>query len=362
MKKMFLRSLLPGMLLMQTQTLQAHHSFTMFDDDNPMTLTGSVDAFHWTNPHTFVDLEVIDDNGNRTIWQLEHGPKNMLSRRGWDANTLEPGDQIEVEIHPLRSGKPGGRFMAYNVVGSIEKDVEGETTIFNISRPDPVSMTGTVARDLNGIWVNANGDIHFDTSVARTDQMPPLRPEYMARWQERLTNAAAGRSTNDPTALCIPPGFPRFLSMVYPGEILQSDHQINWYAEWYEANLRIYLDDRPQPEPLEPSYNGYTTGTWNGNVLATRTIAMKADTLIDTTGVPHSAQLEVTMAIRKLTPDYLEVDVTLIDPVAFTTPWKTTKHYARAPANYSIQEYSCHEGNRYEVSEDGSVQIRFEDN
>jgi len=341
---------------------QAHHSFSMFDANNPRTITGSVAAFHWTNPHTFVDLEVVDENGVKTIWQLEHGPKNMLSRRGWNADSFKPGDRITVEIHPLTNGKPGGRFMSYKFVDSDTIEVERSTTIFDIPRPDPVPMTSEIARNLNGIWVNANGGIHFDSTVARNEQSPPLRPEYMARWEERLANAEAGISTNDPTALCIPPGFPRFLGMVYPGEILQSEHQINWYAEWYESTIRIYLDERPQPEPLELSYNGYTTGKWNGNVLETRTISMKADTLIDTTGVPHSSQLEVTMSIEKLTPDYLEVAVTLNDPIAFYEPWETIKHYARAPAGFSIQEYSCHEGNRYEVTADGSVQIRFDEN
>jgi hypothetical protein len=149
--------------------------------------------------------------------------------------------------------------------------------------------------------------------------------------------------------------------MVYPGEILQTEQQINWYGEWYEATVRIYLDDRPQPQQLDHSYNGYTTGKWVGNVLETKTIALRGDTLIDTTGVTHSDQLEVDMSIKKLTPDFMEVEVTLVDPIAFYEPWKTTKHYARAPADYSIQEYSCQEGNRYEVAEDGSVQIRFED-
>jgi hypothetical protein len=340
----------------------AHHSFTMFDANNPQNLTGSVVAFNWTNPHTFVDLEVVDENGVKTIWQLEHGPKNMLSRRGWDANSFKPGDQIDVEIHPLTSGKPGGRFMSYNFIDSAKIIVERSSTIFNIPPPEPVEMPPEVAKNLNGMWVTASGGIHFDSTVAPSEQTPPLRPEYMASWKERRANAEAGRSTNDPTALCIPAGFPRFLGMVYPGEILQSDHQINWYAEWYEATVRIYLDERPQPDPLELSYNGYTTGKWNDNVLETLTIAMKADTLIDTTGVPHSEQLEVTMSIKKLTPDYMEVDVTLNDPIAFYEPWQTIKHYARAPAEFSIQEYSCSEGNRYEVTADGSVQIKFDEN
>ncbi len=344
--------------------VDGHHSFTMFDANNPQTISGTVVEFHWTNPHTFVDLEVVDENGVKTVWQLEHGPKNMLSRRGWNEDSFKPGDRIDVEIHPLTSGKPGGRFMSYSFVDSDSDfvEVERSTTIFDIPPPEPLAMSLDVARNLNGIWVNANGGIHFDSTVSRSEQSPPLRPEYMSRWQERQAKANVGISINDPTALCIPAGFPRFLGMVYPGEILQAEHQINWYAEWGESTVRIYLDGRSQPDPLEVSYNGYTTGKWNGSILETHTIAMKAETLIDTTGVPHSDQLEVTMFIKKLTPDYIEAEIILNDPVAFYEPWRTIKHYARAPSEFSIQEYSCFEGNRYEVTADGSVQIKFEEN
>ena len=145
--------------------------------------------------------------------------------------------------------------------------------------------------------------------------------------------------------------------MVFPGEILQSDHRLNWYAQFGEVTVRIYLDGRQPPADLEPSYYGYTTGEWEGNTLVTKTIGLRGDTLIDTAGVPHSDRLTVTMKMRKFTPDYLEVDVTLDDPVAFERPWTTVKRYARAPAHYYVQEYACREGNRYRVNEQGNVEV-----
>jgi hypothetical protein len=306
-----------------------------------------------------VELTVKNVDGSETVWQLENGPKNMLSRRGWDADTLKPGDKISVEIHPLTNGEAGARFMSFQFEDAAFFDATETGTIFRIPPPDPVTMSVSVARNFNGIWVNAQGGIHFDTLVGRYEQTPPLRSEYMKGWKQRRADAEAGKSTNDPTSQCIPAGFPRFLGMVYPGEILQTDHQINWYAEWGESTLRIYLDGRSIPEKLEPSYNGFTTGKWNGSTLETRTIGLHGETLVDTTGVPHSEEMEVTMAMKKLTPDYLEVAVTLNDPVVFYEPWKTIKRYARAPAHFSIQEYSCFEGNKYRYNEEGEVEIDF---
>jgi hypothetical protein len=224
-------------------------------------------------------------------------------------------------------------------------------------------MSQDVARDFNGIWISADAGLHFDSAATRVgrEQVPPLRPEYMAQWQKRFEDADAGLSTVDPTAECLPSGFPRFLSMVLPGEILQAEHQLNWFAEWGEATVRIFLDGREPPDDLLPSYNGFTTGEWDGNTLVTRTIALRGDTLIDTTGVPHSDQLEASMRITKVTPDFFEVDVTLEDPVVFYEPWTTVKTFARAPDHYYTQEYVCLEGNRYDIGPDGSIEVLFEE-
>ncbi len=339
----------------------AHHSFAVFDSENPITLTGAVKVFRWTNPHSWVSLAVTNEDGSETVWHLEQGPVNMLSREGWTRNTLTPGDLVSVVVHPLHGGEPGARLMSFEFLDEREVNITRGATITQPPRPDPVKMTAAVARNFDGIWVNANGGIHFDTSSAtRRGQMPPLEPEYRAQWQQRFADADAGLSTTDPTAECLPPGFPRFLSMVLPGEILQTEHQLNWYAEWSEATVRIYLDGRALPADLFPTYNGYTTGEWEGNTLVTQTIGLRGDTLIDTTGVPHSDQLTVAMRMTKLTPDYFEVDVTLTDPVVFYEPWSTVKRFARAPANYYVQEYACEEGNQYRTGEEGNIEAVFE--
>jgi hypothetical protein len=337
----------------------AHHSFAIYDADNPMTLTGVVEEFRWINPHSVTVVRVRNDDGTETAWELDHGPINMLSRQGWTRTTLEPGDRIEVVAHPLHSGAPGGRFISFEFIDDNEAEFSGAGTITRVPRPDPVAMPPAVARNFNGIWVNANGGIHFDTlaSPTRRGQMPPLRPEYMARWQQRWADADAGRATTDPTAQCIPPGFPRFITMVLPSEILQAEHQLNWYAEFGEATVRIYLDGREPPADFFPTYNGFTTGVWEGNTLVTRTIGLRGDTLVDTTGVPHTDQLTVTMRMTKLTPDYFEVDVTLDDPVAFYEPWRTVKRFARAPSNYYVQEYACQEGNKFRETEQGDIEV-----
>jgi hypothetical protein len=86
----------------------AHHSFAMFDTDHPMELSGTVQEFKFTSPHTFILLEVKGDDGSTTTWNLEGASPSALVREGWASKTLKAGDQLKMTIDPLRSGAPGG--------------------------------------------------------------------------------------------------------------------------------------------------------------------------------------------------------------------------------------------------------------
>jgi hypothetical protein len=90
----------------------AHHSFAMFDQQNEVELKGTVQEFKYTSPHTFIILQVKDDAGDPTLWNLEGGAPSALARSGWSSTTLKPGDEIILTVAPLRSGAPGGQWSA----------------------------------------------------------------------------------------------------------------------------------------------------------------------------------------------------------------------------------------------------------
>jgi hypothetical protein len=89
----------------------AHHSFNVFDMTTEKVIVGEVVEFEWTNPHTWTWVNVTDKDGAATKWGLEGMSPNFLGRRGWDKNTLQPGDKVEIVIYPLKSGEPGGTFL-----------------------------------------------------------------------------------------------------------------------------------------------------------------------------------------------------------------------------------------------------------
>ena len=85
----------------------AHHSFAMFDQTKVMALEGTVRQFQWATPHAFIELDV-SARGRTTRWAIELNSPNNLTRQGWRRSSLKAGDRVNMQVHPLRNGQPGG--------------------------------------------------------------------------------------------------------------------------------------------------------------------------------------------------------------------------------------------------------------
>lgn len=89
-------------LTIVTIPAHAHHSFGAFySEQDTVTLEGTVSAFLYRNPHSFVDLETTDANGNVTMWAAEWFGSGRLSRIGVMPETFKVGD------HVIITGAPG---------------------------------------------------------------------------------------------------------------------------------------------------------------------------------------------------------------------------------------------------------------
>jgi hypothetical protein len=90
----------------------AHHSYAMFDLAQSVTLQGTIRDFQWTNPHSWIWIDVPDAKGAAQQWGIEGMSPNYLERRGWTKHTLRPGDKVSLVIHPLKGVQRGGSFMS----------------------------------------------------------------------------------------------------------------------------------------------------------------------------------------------------------------------------------------------------------
>jgi hypothetical protein len=90
----------------------AHHSFSMFDAQQTITLEGTVKEFEWVNPHAWLRVVVKDKNtGQPAVWVLELSSPSRLVTMGMRSDSVRPGDAVSVTFHPLRNGSRGGQFI-----------------------------------------------------------------------------------------------------------------------------------------------------------------------------------------------------------------------------------------------------------
>jgi hypothetical protein len=93
--------------LLIAASARAHHSTAMYDTQNPVTISGTVTRFEWTNPHAYVYLQVMDEKtGSVVEWQVEMMSLNHLRSYGWTSRTVKPGEMITATGSPARSGAP----------------------------------------------------------------------------------------------------------------------------------------------------------------------------------------------------------------------------------------------------------------
>ena len=78
--------------------LWAHHSFSAeFDSTRPVKLRGTVTEWELVNPHSWIHIDVKNEDGTVTNWMIEGGSPNALLRLGFTKNSLPPGTEIVVE-------------------------------------------------------------------------------------------------------------------------------------------------------------------------------------------------------------------------------------------------------------------------
>jgi hypothetical protein len=100
------------MLVAVPVRVSAHHSSAMFDQSRSFALQGVVKEFRWANPHAYIHVLAISDEGREEEWSIEMRSPEYLARRGWQPDTLKESDAVSLVIHPMRDDTKGGQYVS----------------------------------------------------------------------------------------------------------------------------------------------------------------------------------------------------------------------------------------------------------
>lgn len=197
--------------------------------------------------------------------------------------------------------------------------------------------------DLSGIWLAGNalpcpedlraGDDCIEKvplsheAVDFASNLPgglPYQPWAAALVKQRM----ADLSKDDPHARCLPPNFPRAFAFPHLQKLIQIPGLMVILDEFNASYRQIFTDGRPLPEDPQPSWNGYSSGKWDGDTLVVETIGYRDDLWLDMKGNPMTSAARVTERFRRPNFGRLEIEVTVNDPKAYTKPWTVTLQQA----------------------------------
>jgi hypothetical protein len=86
----------------------SHHSNVAFAVETVLTATGTVKQWQWSNPHTWLIMDVDDGKGGKVEWAMEGRAPGVLLRAGWSRSVLKAGDKVTVHYSPSKDGSKVG--------------------------------------------------------------------------------------------------------------------------------------------------------------------------------------------------------------------------------------------------------------
>lgn len=142
--------------------------------------------------------------------------------------------------------------------------------------------------------------------------------------KEQMVKRRANGEREDPHTYCKPPNYPRAWTLPQHTKIIQTPNEMVMLHEFNAAYREVYLDGRPLPQDPNPTWNGYSTGHWEGDTLVIETNGIRDDMWLDIQGSPITESAHLTERLKRINFGLMQVEIAVNDPKAYTHPWSVT--------------------------------------
>ena len=103
--------LLMALLVLAPVAAEAHHAASMFEAEKETTVTGVVKEFQYTNPHSWLLVDVTNKDGSVTTWGFEAEGPGVLMRNGIRKSDFTAGTKLTITGHPMKNGQPAASWI-----------------------------------------------------------------------------------------------------------------------------------------------------------------------------------------------------------------------------------------------------------
>jgi hypothetical protein len=203
--------------------------------------------------------------------------------------------------------------------------------------------------DLSGLWImetkrqanpefpgcSAVADEFINIAGSLKDGLP-YQP-----WASDLVKARrTEQRVNDPMSRCAPIGPIRLHTWNGPRKMVQAPGLLIILNELDTSYRQIYTDNRPLPTDPNPSWNGYSSGTWEGDTLVVHSAGFRDHMWLDGTGNPMTDAATITERFHRTDFGHMEIEITVDDPKAYTKPW-TVKLHQTIALDTDLLDFVC---------------------
>ena len=187
--------------------------------------------------------------------------------------------------------------------------------------------------DLSGLWImqtKRQGNPDFPGCEAVSDEFINIGSSLKGGlpyqpWAADLVKARRSEQrVNDPMSRCLPIGPIRLHTWNGPRKVVQAAGLLIIMNELDTSYRQIFTDGRLLPADPNPSWNGYSSGKWEGDTFVAQTSGFRDGMWLDALGNPMTDAAKITERFRRINFGHMEIEITVDDPKAYTKPWTVT--------------------------------------
>ncbi len=239
---------------------------------------------------------------------------------------------VAQDIPRLSDGRPdfSGIWQVLNEANyDLEPHVARHSLQMREGPVNPVPAAPTLRMGAVGAVPGSLGVIDGGGKIPYTEEARALKEENMANWIDL-----------DPEVKCYLPGVPRATYLPMPFQIVQSEKDIFIAYQFAGAVRDIYMDN-PGPSQVD-SWMGWSVGSWQGDTLVVDVTGQSDRTWLDRAGSHHSYQLHVVERYTMISPNHIEYEATIEDPLVLTEPFTIKMPiYRRIEENARLMDFRC---------------------